>query len=500
MTAGNSLRTSPDNQAAELSTDKPSLDQQRPIAQLVKLADTILKANSDRSRTQRDAITAFLVRVVSAGILYLSQIALARWMGGHEYGIFVFVWTFVLILGGLSHLGFSTAVIRLIPQYKENAQGSLLRGLLLGSRLFALSVSTIVMLAGMLLLYVLGDRISNDYILPAYLALICVPMYCLLDLQDGIGRANAWMTVALVPPYILRPALILIAMYLFHLTGLPMVAQTAAAAAVIATWVAIVVQTLALQRRLRRLPINMVAETAKNAAFSDRSLDAASPDQPSPPTFAFGKWLKIALPLIVISGCEILLQTTDVLVVSKYMTPSDAGIYFAAGKTMALIMFVHYAVGSAVANRFSTLHARGDKDAMASYVKDTVNWTFWPSLASAAVILALGKPLLWLFGPQFMIGYPIMFVLVIGFLMRSAMGPAEFLLNMMGEQRACAINLSVAAVLTIILNFILVPVFGLIGGATATAISLSALAILNWLVARRKLGLNIAIWQNLPSR
>ena len=138
--------------------------------------------------------------------------------------------------------------------------------------------------------------------------------------------------------------------------------------------------------------------------------------------------------------------------------------------------------------------------AMRAFVKDAVNWTFWPSLGAAALILLLGKPLLWLFGPQFTSGDPVMFILVIGFLIRSSMGPAEFLLNMMGQQRACAINLASAAVLNIVLNLVLVPAYGLLGAATATATALATVAILNYLVARRRLGLNIAIWQNLTFR
>jgi O-antigen/teichoic acid export membrane protein len=129
------------------------------------------------------------------------------------------------------------------------------------------------------------------------------------------------------------------------------------------------------------------------------------------------------------------------------MSPSDVGIYFAAGKTMALIMFVHYAVGRAVAHKFAALNARGDKEGLRAFVKDAVNWTFWPSLAGVIIILALGKPLLWLFGPQFDAGYPVMCILVVGVLFRSSMGPAEYLLNMLGEQALCATVLVSAAIL-----------------------------------------------------
>ncbi len=195
---------------------------------------------------------------------------------------------------------------------------------------------------------------------------------------------------------------------------------------------------------------------------------------------------------------DLLLQNTDILVVSRFMTPADVGIYFAAGKTMALIMFVHYAVGSAVAHKFAALNARGDKEGLRTFVNDAVNWTFWPSLAGALIILALGKPLLWLFGPQFESGYPVMCILVIGFLCRSAMGPAEYLLNMLGEQALCATVLGAAAVLNIALNFALVPAFGLIGAASATALSLIFSALMNSVVVWHRLDIEIAIWKNLP--
>ena len=97
----------------------------------------IYRADSGRSRAQRDAVMAFTVRVASAGILYLSQVVLARWMGGFEYGIYVFVWTWVLVLSGVSHLGLPTAMIRLLPEYLQRGEHGLLRGLLLGGRAVA---------------------------------------------------------------------------------------------------------------------------------------------------------------------------------------------------------------------------------------------------------------------------------------------------------------------------------------------------------------------------
>lgn len=432
----------------------------------------ILRADSQRTRTQRDALTAFLMRIASAGILYLSQVVLARWMGGYEYGIYVFVWTWVLVLSGASNLGLPTAMIRLVPEYLQNGNHDLVRGVLLGGRAVAVTTGTAVAAGAVLVLWLLGDRINNHYVLPIYLALACIPLCALSDVQDGIGRARGWMAVGLMPPYILRPILLLACMSAAHFLGLPTDARTAAGSAIVATWAAALVQMALVQHQFAG---TIPRETRR---------------------YDLRRWLKVSLPFLAITVCDIALQNTDVLVVSAFMSPNEAGMYFAAAKTMSLVMFVHYAVGSAVANHFSTLKARGDHAGLEMLVRDAVNWTFWPSLAGAVVILALGKPLLWLFSPQFTDAYPVMFVLAIGFLTRASMGPAEFVLNMLGEQWLCALVLVVSALLNIALSFALVPAFGMLGAAAATSTALVMAALMNYVVARRRLELEISIWNS----
>lgn len=434
----------------------------------------VLRGADERGRTQRDALVAFAIRIASAGILYLSQVALARWMGTFDYGIYVFVWTWVLVLGGLASLGLNHTVMRFVPEYRTTGEDSLLRGMLRGSRLLTFAVGTAIAGLGALGLWLGGELVSGHYVLPAYLALVCIPIYALTDLQDGIGRGRSWMGAALVPPYILRPLLLLAAVGVAYGAGFPTDARTAATAAIFATWAAWAIQTFLIERR-------MAVEIA-----------------PGPCRTNFRSWLSVSLPLLVISAAELVFQNADLLVISAYMNPSDVGIYFAAAKTMALVMFVHYAVGSAAAHRFATLNTLGDKERLREFVAEAVNWTFWPSLAGAVAILALGKPLLSLFGPQFTAAYPAMFVLVLGFLARAAMGPAEFMLKMLGEQALCAAVHVVTAALNIALLFALVPRFGLMGAATATSIALVTAAGLNYVVAKRRLEIEIAIWRNLP--
>ncbi|MEO1205057.1 MAG: polysaccharide biosynthesis C-terminal domain-containing protein [Pseudomonadota bacterium] len=444
-----------------------------------------LLETDERSVARRNAISAFAVRVASAGLLYVMQIALARWMGTFEYGIYVFVWTWVLVLGGLSPLGLNIIAMRLVPEYRETGALAKLRGFVHGSRVAAFAIGTTVAVLGALGVFVFEDYVTHYYVLPLYLALICVPIYGVVEAQDGMGRGYAWMGLALVPPYVLRPLLIIAGMGLGLWAGLPATAATAAVCAILATWLSGVLQLMALNRAIAKDLVGLTATAP--AKQTDATLVRTD----------FRRWLALSAPLIVINACELVLQNADVLIISATLSPTEVAIYFAAAKTMSLIMFVHYAVGSAVANRFSALKARGDEEELKAFVGDAVAWTFWPSLAAAVVILALGQPLLWLFGPEFLIGYPVMLILVVGFLFRSAMGPSEFLLNMLGEQSRCAAALFVTAVINIVLNLILVPAFGLLGAASATSISLAVAALLQYGIVRYRLGYDIAIWKNL---
>src|SRR5436309_16096883 len=129
-------------------------------------------------------------------------------------------------------------------------------------------------------------------------------------------------------------------------------------------------------------------------------------------------------------------------------------------------------MSATTAHRFAEYHATGDRARLSAYVAHAMKWTFWPSLAATAVLLAFGKPLLWLFGPQFVAGYDIMFIAAVGLVVRSAIGPVERLLNMLGHQHICALAYALAFAMNVVLCIALVPRFGGPGAAAAPWISL----------------------------
>jgi len=192
-------------------------------------------------------------------------------------------------------------------------------------------------------------------------------------------------------------------------------------------------------------------------------------------------------------GFYTLLTYTDVLVLSQFRPNEEVAHYYAASKTLALVAFVYFSVGAAVAHRFAEYHATGEHAKLAEFVASATRWTFWPSLAATLVMLALGRPVLALFGPAFVAAYPLMFILGAGLLARSAVGPAERLLNMMGEQKACATVYCAAFGTNLVLSVLLAPRYGAPGVAVATATAIVLESVLLFIVARARVGLHVFV-------
>jgi O-antigen/teichoic acid export membrane protein len=215
---------------------------------------------------------------------------------------------------------------------------------------------------------------------------------------------------------------------------------------------------------------------------------------PGPKAYEPKTWLSVSLPILIVEGFYLLLTSADIVMLQHFRTPEDVAVYYAAAKTLALIAFVHFAVAAAVGLRFSQFHVTNDHERLKSILADSIRWTFWGSLAASAVILMMGPLLLSLFGKQFVGGYHLMLILVAGLMARSAVGPVERLLNMLGQQRLCAAVYAIAFALNLVLGIILIPRIGIDGAAYATSTALIVESVLLFVVTKRRLGFHVFIW------
>jgi len=219
-----------------------------------------------------------------------------------------------------------------------------------------------------------------------------------------------------------------------------------------------------------------------------------------PKAYAVGSWLATSAPIFVVEAFYLLLTYADVIVLQLFRPPSDVGIYYAAAKTMALVAFIYFSVAQTLAHKFAEYHVTGDRKRLADFLAVAVRMTFWPSLGSVAVLLAFGRPLLRMFGGDFVSGYYLMFIIAIGLLARASVGPVERLLNMLGERRTCALIYAGSFALNLVLCLLLIPSMGITGAAVAGAITLVCESASLFLVAKSRLGLHCFIFGGRKGR
>lgn len=449
-------------------TPRPGTDRAgSPITRLITGLRAVLGGDSDASITNRLAGAVFAIRVISAGLAYVVQILLARWMGGSDYGVYVYVWTWVLLFGSILDFGIAIGAQKLIPEYRAHGDLDALRGFLSGSRWLTLAASSTVALTLAAVIWLITPWLDPATVTPLYIGCTILPPFVVANTQDGIARSYDWIPLAQLPQFIVRQTLIIGFVAGTFALGVGIDATAAMVASSAAVWLAMTGQLLVLNRRLA----GIVPHGGK--------------------THDLRGWIAVSLPIMMVEGFYLLLSYCDVLLLQQFRPAAEVGLYFAVIKTVALVSFVHFAMASTTAHRFTTYHANGDRDGLAAYVAHASRWTFWPTVAATLTLLAFGKPLLWLFGPQFVAGYDIMFIAVIGLVVRSATGPVERLLNMLGHQYLCALTYALAFIANVILCLALIPDYGAHGAAAATSIALTFETVLLFWMAKRATGLNV---------
>jgi O-antigen/teichoic acid export membrane protein len=438
----------------------------RPFAEKV---DHMLFGKGNEAIAQRITIFAFLIRVVSAAIALISQVILARMMGTFEYGIFVLVWTAMVIAGNITCFGFQVSVIRFVPQYREQGDMEHLRGVIYASRMIVFMVSTVLAVAGMGLVSSFADQMPVYYVAPFLLGVVLLPMIAMGDYVAGLSRSQGWAMLSLLPVYIVRPVLILVFVVGAIWAGYAPTANNALLASILACYVA----TLgALIQAMRSTPVEQKT--------GPRKLDIKT-------------WVAVSLPIFLVEGFYFTMTNADVLMVGAYMQPDQVAVYFAAVKILALVHFVNFAVRAGAAQRFATLLHSNDETALPIFARQTVQWMFWPSLFMAIIMVALGKDLLSLFGGDFVDGHKLMAILALGIVIRASVGPCESVLTMTGQERICALAYGAALGVNLTLNVFLIPAYGLIGAACATALAMVVEALMLSLIVKRRAGFTMFV-------
>lgn len=207
------------------------------------------------------------------------------------------------------------------------------------------------------------------------------------------------------------------------------------------------------------------------------------------PTFKYLRMdLAYSLPLVPGRYSNQVLTFSDRLIIGFLLGPAEAGIYAASYDLAFLIWQIVTPIRIALYPMLSKLWDQGHKEEAGHYLTRSIKFTVFLALPSAAGLSVLVPHLLKLLSTAEFVqsSYVIVPLVAIATIMQGLSLFFSIILRLHKNTRIIAIALVISASLHLVFNFLLIPIFGIVGGALATILGyLIDLTLVGWLAWRR---------------
>ncbi len=179
--------------------------------------------------------------------------------------------------------------------------------------------------------------------------------------------------------------------------------------------------------------------------------------------------LKTTMPMLYAGSLFYIMGWTDTLMISANMSNADVGIYNAALKIATISSTILVAVNSIAMPKYAELVERNDYLLFRNFVKQTSLLILLISAPFFVMIFAFPTFMLNIFAPDYVLGREALLILACGHFFSAVSGSTIHLLNMTGKEKIARNILLVSALINVVLNYLLIPKFGITGAAIATA-------------------------------
>lgn len=192
--------------------------------------------------------------------------------------------------------------------------------------------------------------------------------------------------------------------------------------------------------------------------------------------------LIVSLPLMLAQAVHFIMSWTDKLMLGILDSPdvisglstnsAQIGVYHTAFKLSMFATIGLMAVKSIASPKFAELYKQREFKLLKKVTQQSTKLIFWTTLPLVALFIFFSESLMLLFGDEFQAGVFAFILLSIGRVFVSFSGAAGNLLQMCGRQVIFMNIAIIGSVINVVLNFSLIPIYGINGSAIATMISL----------------------------
>jgi len=390
----------------------------------------------------RWSAVVFLLRVGGTASTYVTYVLLARWMGAAELGNYVFAFSVCMVVSSLTTLGYPASAVRFVRQAAARDQRDEVAGFLKRGNQLSFIASLLAMLGGLAFLWWRRGTDGMDVALA--LAFVGVPLFAILQLHSSYAQSISNFTAAFLPSNFLRQLVLLLIVVAWQLLWGDLSASL------------VMLFTVAM------LPFLLLGQHV----YIDRGLKPLRTG--ASPTYRTWFWTRTSLELQLLVLFTTYFPEMSLTIDGFFLPSEDMAVYSACFRTANLISFGLYAINAILSPQASHLIANKNAAGLQSLVARATQLRFWPSLAAVAVLAVAGQQILHIFGPDFVRGHVTLIILGVSQLVIAAAGPATQILTLSGHQTRSLLAFAISLVVTLALNALLLPLFGMLGGAVAS--------------------------------
>ncbi|MDS0295296.1 oligosaccharide flippase family protein [Halogeometricum luteum] len=410
----------------------------------------------NQSISKLSSIT-FLGKLAGRGFEYGLIVLIGRALGAEALGRFTVAVVVLQIAGFLAMLGLNTTVQRYVPIFRKQDDDERLAGLTLLGFVSPLLVGSLLAAALYFALhrFHLFDNPGDSTVL--YALLLGVPLFAMFRIGEATTRGFKETKYAVyIRDFGQSGSAVLLVAVAVLLFG---TIYSAAVAYLVSLGIGVLLSIVFLYRlgcfdRIRTAKLNL------------------------PETYRY------SLPVAVGALSGEMLKYTDYLMLGVFVSNTEVGQYRAAFSTAVLITFAMASVSSIFPSVASELHHERETQKLDDLYTVVTKWITFLTAFAMLFFLVFSTELMSVFGEGFRQASTVLVVALLGQAVGNFVGPAGYLLLMSDHERVEMGNNVVGGALNVVLNFVLIREFGIMGAAMATSFSIGFQNLLRLLEVR----------------
>ena len=207
--------------------------------------------------------------------------------------------------------------------------------------------------------------------------------------------------------------------------------------------------------------------------------------------FSNTAWLKSTMPFAFMLGLQIINNRADTIMLGIFRPTSEVAYYDIAMRTSELVLFLQVTVNMAIAPNISKLYAETKSTQLSAFITKAVRFSLLITLPVVGIIAIYGEQLIvYIFGAEYKAAIFAMYILMIGHCVNILFGPNDLMLNMCKKERYTLRGVAIAALINLVLNYFLIPVYGVEGACIATLVSTVVWNVMLYISTVRHLGID----------